>query len=72
MTIWEYKIDVGLAVSSKPKRDETLSTLNKCGEEGWELVALLPSQSTSDMLDWWIYKRPKSVTRDIRVKLQKR
>jgi len=67
MTIWEYKIDVGYIVSSKPKPNEMLDVLDERGKQGWELVAFVPSEVTSDKFDWWVYKRPKSVTKDIRI-----
>lgn len=59
MTVWEYKIEVGLrAFGGKPKPKEVQNVLDKFGEEGWELVSVLLLDLGDSKQDWWIYKRP--------------
>jgi len=65
MTAWKYRIDVGLLARSKLKQEEIMDILTLWGDKGWELVAFMPSESTSNKLDWWIYKHPKSVAKNI-------
>ena len=48
MTIWEYQIDVGMSLGESTEANELQSQLCKRGQEGWELVNILPRSTTKE------------------------
>ena len=51
-TKWEYKIDANMVLMT--------ADLNAYGEQGWELVQVIPSGAPNDhQMDYW-FKRPKT------------
>jgi hypothetical protein len=61
MTIWEYQIDVGMSLGGSTEAKELQSQLDKRGQEGWELVTILPRSITKETEMMLIFKRTLAV-----------
>ena len=57
MTIWEYQIDVGMSLGGSTESNELQAQLEKRGQEGWELVTILPRSITKQTEMMLIFKR---------------
>jgi hypothetical protein len=61
MAIWEYQIDVGMSLGESTEANELQSQLSKRGQEGWELVAILPRSIAKETQIMLIFKRSMTV-----------
>ena len=61
MTIWEYQIDVGMSLGESTEANELQSQLCRRGQEGWELVTILPRSPTKETEIILIFKRTTSM-----------
>jgi hypothetical protein len=57
LSAWEYKFEVNLGEERIGANPE--ARLNRLGSEGWELVAVLVRDKTSNVV--YYFKRPKRV-----------
>ncbi len=65
MTIWEYQIDVGMSLGGSTEANELQSQLDKRGQEGWELVTILPRSLTKETEILLIFKRPMAMKKTL-------
>jgi hypothetical protein len=61
MAIWEYQIDVGMSLGESTEANELQSQLSKRGQEGWELVTILPRSIAKETQIMLIFKRSMTV-----------
>jgi hypothetical protein len=65
MTAWHYKVDYAerpIGLHPSQVQEQIIRSLNRNGEEGWELVDVLSHEITqTKYVDWYIYKRPMAI-----------